>query len=226
MLEEIVIAISFGLIPVIIFLVLLYSFHLIRAPVYLKFEKIMKPCLQVIQIKNQQCSTGSVENDWVLEIKNIGIETAEECHAHLEQITTEFSSRRLSDFPTDRDLHWSGWAEGIEDFKIPGQQSAKLGLIYNGSDKPDRITLAYRADKNFRLAHDLSLYEEPILLLLNIKSKNILPLYVVIRIDLEEMVKNLVIQPKDKPICEILWVGTQKRDLSEFTKISNPNIQS
>ncbi len=180
-----------------------------------RFGRRIKPCLEIGEIKEQQGAIDSVINTWVLEIKNIGIEAVEECHALLQQITTEFSSGKLNKFPT-RDFHWAGQAEGVE-CKIPGQQSANLGLVYFGGDKENSITLCYRANRDYRLHYDLSMFNEPILLLLNIKSKDTLPLYAVIRIDLEEMVKNLLIQPKDKPICQILWHGTEKRDLSEFT---------
>ena len=215
-LKEIVVAICFGLIPIGIFLIGLYFYNLIRAPVILSYERKMQPCLEVMEPKEQQEATGSVETSWVLPIRNSGIKTAEECHAKLEQISTERSTKWLDKFPTDRDLHWAGQAEGMSDFKILGQQSAKLGLIYFGGDKKGSITLALRADKDYRLNHELTMFNEPILLLLNIKSKDTSPLYVVIRIDLKTLAENLLIPPKDKPICEVKWQGNIKRDLSEY----------
>ncbi len=58
MLGEIVVAICFGMIPVGAFLIFLYGFHLIRAPVYIKWEKEKEPTITVMPYSDRK------QNDW------------------------------------------------------------------------------------------------------------------------------------------------------------------
>lgn len=58
MLEEIAVAVSFGLIPIGFFLVGLYVFHLIRAPIYMKWEKEKEPNMTVSPY------SGRRQSDW------------------------------------------------------------------------------------------------------------------------------------------------------------------
>ena len=73
MLEEITVVIAFGLIPVAVFAFLLYIYNLIRAPVFLRFEKEKEPRLEV------KCITKLRYNSFyscVLSIRNRGTDIA------------------------------------------------------------------------------------------------------------------------------------------------------
>lgn len=227
-LEEISVTISFGLIPVAIFLIGLYAWNLIRAPVFLRFEKKMEPCLEILEYRRQDVGAYREGFCWGLRIRNSGTEPAEGCNCHLLQVFFESNPRTLKGFPIDRPFHWAGQSEDVPDFVIPGGQTARLNVIYHDyRDQirgiPSSITLAYRMKPELRLRYELSAFTEPILLLFSLTSRGKLPKYVVCRIDLEALVQDLAIQPK--PPCGVLWEGTERRDLAEFTK-SNQEISS
>ena len=215
--EELRWLVSSGIALVVVTLVL-FLFNLIRTPVFLKFEKQINPRLKIKRFVKQRTAMGSLGSEWGLEITNIGIDPAEECHGRLEKITRESSPNTLSGQPVNRDFHWAGQGEGLHEFKIPGKQSALLGIVYYCSDGLGETTLAYRGSQEFRLDHTLSVIDEPILLLVSIASKGTLPQYVVCRIDIPALVRDLVFEAE--PSCTIKWMGMERRDLSDFVQVT------
>ncbi len=204
----------------------LFLFNLFRAPIYIRFEEKMKPRLEIVDFKEQGDGAYGSGRGWGLIIKNVGIEEAEDCTGTLEQIAFESSSRLLREWPIARPFHWSGQAEGLHHFKILGGQTARLGIIYldyTYGTMSNVITLAYRAPERFRLRYELSAFNKPVFLLLSIASRGTLPQYVVCRVDLEMLVRDLLIEREDSPVCQILWKGTESRDLTEFR---NPSQES
>lgn len=193
----------------------------------IKLEESVKPSLEIIEATGQKGGAFGKGFGWGLRIQNIGIDEAVDCTARLEQIMFESrSSGTLKGASVDRLLHWSGQLEGVHDINISGGQIARLNIIYydyRQSHKPDSITIAYRADPKVRLSHELSAFNEPILLLLNITCSGKSPQYVVCRIDLEALARNLAVEPE--PPFNILWKGVTRRDLADFTK-SNQEVSS
>jgi len=179
----------------------------------------IKPCLQIIgKPKPQQSATGSAASEWVLVIKNSGIETAEDCHVYLEEITTECVSEKLKLFPVPIDFHWSGHMDNKSEFSIGGGVSNRLGLVCYGTDRFRSVTLALHRGGEFRLNHQLTRYEEPILLLLCITSRNTLPQYAIVRINMEALVENPLNQTTNRPICKIMYAGFVRKELSQYTR--------
>ena len=199
----------------------LFLFNLFRAPVYIRFEGKMKPRLEIVGFNEQKDGAFGDGCGWGLMIKNVGIEEAENCSGKLEQIEFESSAMSLKRWAIARPLHWSGQAAGLHDFRILGGQTARLGIIYldyKYGPMSNVITLAYRTSEELRLRYELSAFNKPVLLLLSIASKGTLPQYVVCRVDLEMLVRDLLIEDEDRLVCQILWKGTESRDLTDFRK--------
>lgn len=213
--------IAFGLIPVGVFILLLFLWNLMRAPVYIKFEKKMKPCLEILRITEQ--NVGQTGAGWSLEIRNNGIEPAKGCHGNLEDIEFETPQGGLSlaRMPRARDLGWSGQLENASDYTIAGGQHAMLNLVNRDSAAPDKtITLAYRSTVQFRIEHKLP-QNDPILLLINIISEGRVPLYAICLLDMKAIASNIYRAYSGRSPVTLLYHGEQRRSLREFNKEPN-----
>lgn len=185
-------------------------------------EENMKPCLEIMESPTRQGDGAFGDgHGWGLMIRNTGSKVAESCRGYLEQITFEtHASKVLDSFPR-RSFHWSEQPEGATDFTVLGGQIARFHIVYfdyKYGSLSNVITLAYRANKDFRLHYELSAFTEPLLLLFSITSKGKSPQYVVCRVDLNALAEDLV-DLGYKPPCKILWKGTERKELSEFTKV-------
>lgn len=222
--EEMAIFIAFGLAGVGTSALLLFIFNLIRAPVYIKFEKKMKPCLEILRITEQ--NVGQTGAGWSLEIRNDGIEPAKGCHGNLEDIEFETSQGGLSlaRMPRARDLGWSGQLENASDYTIAGGQHAMLNLVNRDSAAPDKtITLAYRSTVQFRIEHKLP-QNDPILLLISIISEGRVPLYAICLLDIKAIASNIYRAYSGRSPVTLLYHGEQRRSLREFNKEPNSSL--
>jgi len=173
-------------------------------------EESKKPCLEIGSIFVQS-GKNDPSLEWVLEVRNKGTEVAEDCYALLEQITTEESSTKLEEMPRNKSLHWSGHLDNIEHFQIGGGQSGMLGILYWGTDGESLITLPYRQiqSNELRLRYALTV-REPVLLYLNITSKDRKPLFVTIRINLQDLKWSKIRELDGNSIYKIIWSDTRR----------------
>ena len=114
MLGEIVVALCFSLIPIVVFLFGLFLFHLIRAPVYIKWEKEKEKRLVISDAEIYK--TGNItDTQWLrLRIENPSIIQIPHCYGKLLK-------RRLVSIPSLVDGHPAQLGVSIEH----GQTSAQ-----------------------------------------------------------------------------------------------------
>ena len=176
-----------------------------------ELQERIKPQLKIIKEVEIYKITG--ERRWGIEVHNIGVEKATECHGRLEDIEFESPIKGMSfqRWPKNIDLHWLDQPEGSYYYDLPGEQAATLQVIYS-----TRLTLgnwirfAYLGGEESRTESSLSL-PHPILLRISITSKDKSPTYAICRIDVQAA-NNLVLEglSRRRPFT-ILWHGSKLR---------------
>ncbi len=221
--EELAVAAAFVLAPIGLFLILLYLWNLVRAPVFLKFEKEKEPCLEVRGFKRQDRGLSEDGFNWGLRVKNVGLDPARGCECLLQEIRSAYDDGHLpGDWPTEVAFYWQGQREFPH--VIQGGQTNRLQVIYHNYAGPafgmaGPIVLAYRAQNTSNLlAHDLSGIHEPILLLFSLVSEGKSAQYVLCRIDLDA----LVAAPTQSIPCTIRYVGSEEPNLDNYLETSPP----
>ena len=216
-LEELVVAVCFGLIPVGVFLVFLYLWNLVRAPVYLKFERMMTPCLKVV--RSFPLNLDGVGTGYAIEVANPGLVDAKRCHARLIELRFEIPHETisLSGTPPNRDLHWLGQQEGEKYYDAPGGQPSTLNVVYCEPKDGKRILkLAYRSNEDYRVAHALPQGWGAILALIRISYEGHHAIDVVCRIDPKPMVDIVYRSMSGDEPFELRYCGTESVDLSKY----------
>ena len=180
--------IAFGLIPVGVFILLLFLWNLVRAPVYIKFEERMNPRLKIEKTTEQLYGgLGSIRG---LIIHNQGTDEAVNCQGRLVEM--EFAipqkSQSLFRFPTNQPLKWSeepcGKSSG--NISIPGLSKADL-MIVRWSSIRVNPRLAYACIDDPHRDTLFTGYE--ILLVISITSQNSAPTYAICLLDLKSQLK-------------------------------------
>lgn len=165
------------LIAVVVVFSVTFLFNLIRAPVYIKFEKEREP--QLIVEQDTAVCNHKLGYSWRIKVTNKGTDTAKGCKGQLIVMVDEIPQPRMSweRWPFNESLNWSDGKEATEIRK----ETKELEVIYGGGyGKP--LYLAYAKDEAFREQYALKLWSSSnILLVISISSDGKLPVYAVCR---------------------------------------------
>ena len=212
-----------SLIALVVVIFGVFVFSLMRAPVFLRFEKEKEPCLEVLGLKKHDWGLAEDGFNWGLRVKNVGLGPARGCECLLQQIQSAYHTGRLSGhWPTEVPFYWQGQREFPH--VIQGGQTNRLQVIYHNYAGPafgmaGPIILGFRSNNlNSLLGHDLSEIHEPILLLFSLVSEGKSAQYVLCRIDLDALVEEPV-QPEP---CTMLYVGIEEPNLADYLE-TRPN---
>jgi len=217
MLEEFGVAIAFGLIPVVIFAFLLFIYNLIRAPVFLRFEKEKEPRIRIKRVIWENAGSMYGGNLGLL-ISNEGIDKAEDCRGYLVEM--EFvnppQNESLSRWPQNCSLQWAeelASRKYIENFAIPGKTDIILEVVYWRPSSLSRVELylAYVSSEEFRQGHAL-LVSRGILMVVSVISRNALPIYAICFLETESGFGYRM---------ELLDVKTERPTIDECRQILN-----
>ena len=173
--EEVFVAIAFGLIPVVAFAVLLFIWNLIRAPVYIKFEKEREPRL-IVENDTSECNH-KLGYSWRLKIKNNGIDVAENCRGQLVGFDDEVPEPNWGwhRWPKNEFL---SWADGNIATRIQSKQTIELEVMYGGG-YGQYLYLAYARGEDFRQDYAPKGLRGNVLLVIMITYNEKLPIYAV-----------------------------------------------
>jgi len=107
-----------------------------------------------------------------------------------------------------------------------------LGILYWGTDGfvpyqngEPMVTLPFHAginkadSRDFRRRYTLNIGES-VLLLINVAYAGKQPIYIVIRINLQHLHGPQVREVDDSSLFEVLYIGDEKKDLTQFTEKS------
>ena len=184
MLEEVAVAIAFGLIPVGIFAFLLFIYNLIRAPVFLRFEKEREPRLRIKEVIWGNAGAMYGGNLGLL-VSNGGLGRAEDCRGYLVEMEFANPSQNQSLFrwPQNCPLLWAeelARGEYTENFAIPGKTDRVLEVAYfrPSSHSTTDLYLAYVGSEQFRQGHALKV-SDGILIVVSVTSKDAFPIYAI-----------------------------------------------
>lgn len=184
-----------------------------------KLEESRKSSLDVIEFRRQNGGMFGRGFSWGLRVHNKGTDSAENCDCCLQQVRLVSNPNSLKGWPTDVPFDWQGQQTGGHGYTIPGGGFARIIVFYY--DYPDSakgisasFKFAYPDKSKIDVGYDLLSLDEPILLLFYVSCNGSQPLYVVCSVDLDELVKDLLIQ--NTPPCRILSVETEEQDLSKF----------
>jgi hypothetical protein len=159
---EIVSFIAFGLVPMVVATILLFFWNLMRAPVFIRFEKEKEPRLAIINgvVRSFYGQSG---HSWELVIRNLGTDKADDCRGTLVDIdfgrhTEGFS---MEWWPKNEQLQWAERSSGIiQEFSIPGGESRNLRVIINELTEPQKpyppVFAAYLAYARDELSRERS----------------------------------------------------------------------
>lgn len=103
MLEEITVAVSFALIPIGVFLLGLFLFHLIRAPVYIKWEREKEPRLIVTLAPNLE--PGDKKHWLRLRVENPSRTPIAGCYGKVNSYTMLIQGKRVTETPAGQSLN-------------------------------------------------------------------------------------------------------------------------
>lgn len=175
-LEEVVVAISFTLIPVGVFLILLYLFHLIRAPIYMKWEKEKQPKLTVREVVRGNLSR--TQSSWGVLVANQGTSRADDCRGEIIYLEFATPPKGLSmrGWPINQPLQWAQALTGTSSINIPGSRDAVLQVIVGDSDE---LCIAYAVSEAFRNDHAIHASND-FIAGIAITSKDTTPVYAVV----------------------------------------------
>lgn len=182
--EEVAVAIAFGLIPVGAVAFLLFIYNLIRAPVFLRFEKESEPRLRIKEVIWKNAGTMYGGNLGLL-ISNEGLGRAENCRGYLVEM--EFANppqnQSLFRWPKNHPLQWAeelAKEEYTGNFAIPEKTDNVLEVVYwrPSSHSTIDLYLAYTGSEQFRQGHALKI-ADGILIVVSVISKNALPIYAI-----------------------------------------------
>ncbi len=159
-----------------------FFFNLIRAPVFLKFEKEKEPCL-IIDGVTTEFSNKISGGCWVLLIRNQGTDQAEDCRGRLVDIEFAQPQKNQSLFRWYKN-HSLEWTEGFRDsISIPGRQSGTLRLATWDSSQGfpnNQLRVAYANNPTTIFLPT----DREIIFVVSVASKDTLPQYVVCLLDM------------------------------------------
>jgi len=183
--------------------IVLFIFHLIRAPVYIKFEREKEPRLTIVDIVRSHY--GEKGHSWELIIKNLGTDRADDCRGTLVDIdfAKPIDSFSMEWWPKNEQLQWAErLPSNTKEFSIPGLESKNLRVIINELSEPQTpydnipaLYIAYARDELSRGRSALSTgtYFSPTssvtidaassILVISVTSKNREPIYAICYLD-------------------------------------------
>ena len=197
--EEIIVSIAFGLAGVVTLAISLFIYNLIRAPVFIRFEKEKEPRLAIKGIARSHY--GKKGHSWDLIIKNLGTDRADDCKGTLVGIDFAKPTEGLSMewWPKNEQLQWAERLPSmLQEFSIPGLESRNLRVIVNELSKPQTpyhdirtVYIAYARDELsrerspldagtlFTPTSNITVDTASCILVIGITSKNAVPIYAI-----------------------------------------------
>ncbi len=160
--------------------VVAFVVNLIRAPVYIRFEGMMRPRLKV------ECEFNRIAS-WGLQIKNEGTDQAEDCQGQPVEMDflTPQKDKSFVEWLRHQRFRWVGESPSSTSFSIPGKSRAELEVMTRPPvefEIYDGLRLTYIGENDFSQPPCLP-WDYKILTVISIVSKNALPIYAVCLLD-------------------------------------------
>jgi hypothetical protein len=211
--EEIAVVIAFIVAPILLYLLVVFVFNLIRAPVFIKWERDKEPCLTIFKEPDEG---GSLDHGHYrgLTIKNEGTQEAEGCRGQLEDIINiETNERQI--FPINRNLQWSRYSamEPTEVLPIAGRGFAVLDVALvtdmrlKGSPSRRQFQIVFAGGPDAREAQEIPV-GGTYLALISVTSKDKEPIYALCYLDTRGEARNFRM--------EIKYIGIQRPNLDDY----------
>lgn len=172
-------------IALVIVLLGLFLFNLIRAPVYLKFEKEKEPVLKIVAVKSSNYQQSG--HTFGLVIENKGTDIADDCRGQIIEIELyerSLTSQSSFGLPVNQCLTWAeqeGVWETNKTFTIPGKSTKILhSIIFRYVSGRPVVEIAYSASQDLRVNNAITNFEYAYMVI-SVTSQNRSPVYAVCR---------------------------------------------